>query len=114
LSFLTITSSHAYFSTGKYQEAHDAYQNGLKLDPNNEVMKSALVNCKSKLNTQSAASSAGAAPRGMPGMPGLGGGPGGMDFGSLMSNPAIMNMANQLMGSGALNDIMSNPQFANM
>ena len=45
---------------------------------------------------------------------GGGGGGGGFDLGSLMNNPALMNMARQMMQSGALNDIMNNPNVAEM
>src|SRR4051812_17747617 len=51
---------------------------------------------------------------GLGGSGGGGGGGGGFDIASLMSNPALMNMASQMMQSGALNDIMNNPNVTEM
>ena len=51
---------------------------------------------------------------GLAGLGGGGGGGGGFDLGSLMNNPALMNMARQMMQSGAFNDIMNNPNVAEM
>lgn len=52
--------------------------------------------------------------RGM-GMGGGGGGAGGMpDLASLMSNPMMMNMAQQMMANGGLQGLMQNPAVANM
>ena len=63
-----------------------------------------------------------AAPAGMPDMAGMsemlrgmGGGGGGMpDIASLMSNPALMGMAQQMMGNGGLENLMRNPAVAGM
>src|SRR5438309_2350398 len=52
---------------------------------------------------------------GLAGLAGAGGGGGGGgDLASLMNNPALMNMARQMMQSGAFNDIMNNPNIAEM
>src|SRR3954462_10809995 len=93
-------ASHAYFSLEKYQEAVDAYEKGLSLDPQNPTMKSSLATAQAKLQEQSTE-----APQG---------GLGGMDLGSLLSNPAIMGMAQQMMQSGALDQLMNNPNMAQM
>ena len=97
--------SHAYFSLGKYQEAVEAYEKGIALDPNSELMKQSLATAKSKLASGGSAtvndsndSLTEAAPRetgagGFPGFPGAGG-PGGMDIGSMLNNPNFMNMGN--------------------
>ena len=46
---------------------------------------------------------------------GAGAGAGGMpDLASLMSNPAMMQMAQQMMANGGLERLMSNPAVANM
>lgn len=51
---------------------------------------------------------------------GMGGGAGGAggggmpDLASLMSNPALMSMAQQMMANGGLERLMSNPNVANM
>ena len=105
----------AYYSTGEYAKAAEAYEKVLELDPANEAAKKSLQTARSKMSldvTDSSPTSdttrSSAAPGGNPlaGFPGLGGAGGGMpDLASLMSNPALMNMAQQF---------MSNPQMAGM
>ncbi|KAI3649546.1 hypothetical protein MP228_005178 [Amoeboaphelidium protococcarum] len=94
----------AYYSLGKYEDAVKAYEKSLELDPSNEVTKNSLSTARQKARsgTSSNRSAPGANPLG-----GAGGFPnlGGMDLNALMSNPAIMNMAQQ---------VMSNPQMASM
>ncbi|KAI1295244.1 hypothetical protein EDD11_007882 [Mortierella claussenii] len=114
---------HAYFSVGKYQEAVAAYEKGLALEPNNATMKSSLATARTKARDNEVAPSAragagagaGGLPAGFPDLSALGGGAGGMpDLAGLMSNPALMNMAQQMMQSGALNSLMSNPAMQQM
>ena len=87
----------------------------MELDPNNATLKSSLATAKSKLNTGSversgpAETSAGAG-----GLPNFGGAGGMPDLGALLNNPALMNMAQQMMQSGALDNLMSNPNVARM
>lgn len=89
----------------------------MELDPNNATLKSSLATAKSKLNTSSversvpAEASAGAGAGGLPNFGGAGGMP---DLGALLNNPALMNMAQQMMQSGALDNLMSNPNVARM
>ncbi|KAF9115684.1 hypothetical protein BGX27_006928 [Mortierella sp. AM989] len=114
---------HAYFSVGKYKEAVTAYEKGLALEPNNATMKSSLATARSKARDNEVApsarsapsSGAGGLPAGFPDLSALGGGAGGMpDLAGLMNNPALMNMAQQMMQSGALNSLMSNPAMQQM
>ncbi|KAG0347566.1 hypothetical protein BG004_007470 [Podila humilis] len=114
---------HAYFSVGKYKDAVSAYEKGLALEPNNATMKSSLATARNKARdnevspaTRSApGAGAGGMPAGFPDLSALGGGAGGMpDLASLMNNPAMMNMAQQMMQSGALNNLMSNPAMQQM
>lgn len=114
---------HAYFSVGKYKEAVTAYEKGLELEPDNQTMKSSLATARTKARDNEVAPSArggpgagGAGlPPGFPDLGGLGGGAGGVpDFASLMSNPAVMNMAQQMMQSGALDSLLSNPAMQQM
>lgn len=91
---------HALFSSGKYDEAVDAYQQGLLVDPDNKLMQSGLETAKSQAaksgsgasSSQSPATTRGAtdsgaggagAGAGMGGFPGMGGG-GMPDLASLM------------------------------
>ncbi|KAG0309332.1 hypothetical protein BGZ98_003447 [Dissophora globulifera] len=118
---------HAYFSVGKYTEAVSAYEKGLTLEPNNATMKSSLATARTKARDNEVAptarggagagagAGAGGLPAGFPDLSALGGGAGGMpDLASLMNNPALMNMAQQMMQSGALNSLMSNPAMQQM
>ncbi|KAF9133053.1 hypothetical protein BGW39_010743 [Mortierella sp. 14UC] len=115
---------HAYFSVGKYKEAVTAYEKGLTLEPNNVTMKSSLATARTKARDNEvtpaprsggAGAGAGGLPAGFPDLSALGGGAGGMpDLASLMSNPALMNMAQQMMQSGALNNLMANPAMQQM
>ncbi|KAM0786355.1 hypothetical protein ACM66B_001826 [Microbotryomycetes sp. NB124-2] len=114
---------HALFSSGEYQEAVEAYEKGLELDPSNATMKSSLATAKGRLPKPEASASddAGSAPVSSRGAPGAGAGaggfpglPGGMDLASLMNNPAIMQMAQQMMSNGGLEQLMNNPMLRNM
>nr|XP_019046436.1 cytoplasmic protein [Kwoniella bestiolae CBS 10118]OCF25366.1 cytoplasmic protein [Kwoniella bestiolae CBS 10118] len=124
---------HAHFSTGDYPSAVQAYEDGLKLDPSNTNMKTALATAKSKLaesSTNSVADreppSGGAGAGGAGGMPdlsslasmlgGAGGGNGGgmPDLASMMRNPQLMAMAQQMMANGGLERLMQNPALRGM
>ncbi|WWC94299.1 hypothetical protein V866_001141 [Kwoniella sp. B9012] len=121
---------HAHFSTGDYLSAVKAYEDGLKLDPSNSNMKTALATAKSKLAESSTNSVAdreppagGAGAGGMPDLSSLasmlggagGGNGGGMpDLASMMRNPQLMAMAQQMMANGGLERLMQNPALRNM
>lgn len=46
---------------------------------------------------------------------GMGGGGGGMpDIASLMQNPMLMQMAQQMMANGGMDQLLQNPSVANM
>ncbi|KAG0035968.1 hypothetical protein BGZ82_004889 [Podila clonocystis] len=113
---------HAYFSVGKYKDAVSAYEKGLALEPNNATMKSSLATARNKARdnevTPAARSGpspgAGGMPAGFPDLSALGGAGGMPDLAGLMNNPALMNMAQQMMQSGALNNLMSNPAMQQM
>jgi hypothetical protein len=51
---------------------------------------------------------------GMPDLSALGGGLGGLDLGSIMSNPGFMQMASQFMSNPAFSSMLQNPQMAEM
>lgn len=121
---------HALFSSGEYEEAVQAYEKGLELDPANATMKSSLVTAKARVQTASSRDAdddeegsgsvaRGAVPgAGFPGLPagfpGMGGAGGMPDMASMMQNPAIMQMAQQLMQSGGLESLMQNPMLQQM
>jgi small glutamine-rich tetratricopeptide repeat-containing protein alpha len=121
------SSSHAQYSLEDFKAAANAFERGLKLDPNNAGLKSGLHNAKSRISTSDGASTSPTerstpSPGGGPGLAGMaemlgsmGGGGGGMpDLASLMNNPQFMSMAQQMMASGGLEQLMQNPSVANM
>lgn len=117
---------HGLFACGRYQEAFEAYEKGLELDPTNALMKSGLET--TRLHVQKAGGSASAstpdassrevdagAGGDMGGFPGMGGGAGGMpDLSALMNNPMIAQMAQNMMGNGGLEQMMNNPMIQQM
>jgi len=113
---------HAYFSVGKYKDAVSAYEKGLALEPNNATMKSSLNTARNKARDNEVSPAArsaptpgaGGMPAGFPDLSALGGAGGMPDLAGLMNNPALMNMAQQMMQSGALNNLMSNPAMQQM
>lgn len=108
-------SSHAYFSLGRYSEAAKAYEKAVELDPGNASLKSSLSTARSRasesedgqtsrdVGASSPPPAGGANPfAGLAGLAGLGGGAGGAggmpDIASLLQNPQLMQMAQQMMG----------------
>jgi len=87
----------AYFNDEIYDKAIEAYENALKLDPANQPYKAQLDSAREKLSTRNTS---------QPGAPPAPPNPlGGMDLSALLSNPAVMSMAQ---------NFMSNPQVQNM
>jgi len=108
--------SHALFSSGRYQEAVEAYEKGVEVDPTNALMKTGLETARqhardadkpaspssSSRDVSSAAEGAGAG-----GFPGMGAGAGGMpDLSAMMNNPMIAQMAQSMMQNGGLEQMM--------
>lgn len=87
----------AYSSLQKHKEAKESYQKALEMEPDNESYKNNLQVAEEKLAQPS-----------MNNM-GLGGGAlPGMDFSSLLCNPAFMNMAHQMLSNPDLQDLVGN------
>lgn len=82
------------------------------MDPGNTTLKSSLATAKAKANAGSVERSA--EPSTPTGLPNLGGAGGMPDLGALLNNPQLMNMAQQMMQSGALDNLMNNPNIARM
>ena len=123
---------------GDFKAAADSFQRGLDIDPTNASLKTGLSNATARIvpdedempplePSQAARDiSAGAGAGGAPNMGGMadmlrnmgmggGGGGGGMpDLASLMNNPQMMAMAQQMMANGGLERLMQNPGVANM
>jgi small glutamine-rich tetratricopeptide repeat-containing protein alpha len=102
------TLRHAKFSLGEYQDAIEAYESGLELDPNNANMKTSLDTARSRfaevkpstaVDREPPRSASSDATGGMPDlsalasmMGGAGGGGGMPDLSSMMRNPQLMAM----------------------
>jgi len=136
---------HARWSKGDSRGAMEAYKAGIDAEGNggSEIMKRGYETAKKKVEEDENVSSPGAdalprasSPRGgagaggMPdlsslasmlggggGAPGGGGmgGPGGLDLGSIMSNPMFSKMAENLMSNpGLMQNLMNNPRLKEM
>ncbi|KAL1665523.1 putative stress-induced protein STI1 [Schizophyllum commune] len=129
---------HAQFCLGDFQQAADAFERGLKLDPSNASLKSGLQNAKARIAEEPAASTsavpeAGGSGGGMPDLssmanmmrgmgggggagagPDAGGAPGMPDIAAMMQNPQMRKMAEDMMKNGTLQQLMSNPAIMNM
>lgn len=131
LSFLTPHTRHAHYSLGQYSEAASAFQRGLDVDPSNANLKQSLTNAQARVPGASPPTSTSPPPPGseartpdlsaLAGMFGGAGGGGGSgagggmpDLASLMQNPALMGMAQQMMANGGMERMMQNPAVANM
>lgn len=125
--------SHAQYSLGDFKAAASAFGRGLEIEPSNASLKSGLQNARARTvdsdedaerSSPSGAPAAGAgAGAGLGGMADMlrnmggapGGGGGGMpDLASLMNNPQLMAMAQQMAANGGLANLMQNPGVANM
>lgn len=92
-----------------FQKAKSSYEKALTIEPSNATYQANLDLANGRLQLNAAPTST-ALPTGVPVMPpGTGGGGlpmmGGLDLSSLLSNPAVMNMAQSF---------MQNPQMQNM
>jgi len=119
-----------------YQGAAASFRRGLEIDPANSGLKSGLLNAEARIEPDASLESADdiapttspAADTGMGGgmadilrnlnfggdADAPGGGGGMPNIASLMNNPAMMQMAQQMMANGGMERLMSNPSVANM
>ncbi|KAJ2830463.1 Small glutamine-rich tetratricopeptide repeat-containing protein 2 [Coemansia furcata] len=104
----------AYFGMGNYEDAISAYEKGLKQDPTSQAMRSALETAQSKLEAASGTNAVRSAPATSAAASAPEASSGGFDFASLMSNPALMNMAQSMMSNGGLDRLMSNPAISQL
>jgi small glutamine-rich tetratricopeptide repeat-containing protein alpha len=121
---------HAQYSLGDFKASASAFERGLKLEPGNAGLKSGFQNSQARIvsDDTSSANESSSAPdpnpaAGFGGMAdmmrnigmGSGGGSGGMpDIASMMNNPQLMAMAQQMAANGGLANLMQNPRVADM
>lgn len=94
----------AYASLNQHERAKECYQKAVELDPENQSYINNLRVAEEKLREMS--NQGNGDPRRPSGGP-SGGGGGGLDFGSLLNNPTLMNMAATLMQDPNMQNIMS-------
>ena len=92
----------AYSSLDKYNEAKDSYLKALEIEPDNESFKNNLQIAEEKLTQQFSRlrNSSSSIPN--------------MDLSSLLSNPALMNMARQMLSDPTMQNMMSNLMTGNV
>ncbi|KAJ1991244.1 Small glutamine-rich tetratricopeptide repeat-containing protein 2 [Dimargaris cristalligena] len=122
--------AHAYYGLKQFDLAVKAYDQCLELEPNNANIitsrsvaqrrleeSDAAISPRSEGSDSQAATTTSSADGSSSANTGEAGarGPGaGMDFNGLLNNPALMNMASQMMGNGGLANLMSNPAIRQM
>ena len=83
------------------------YQKAVAMEPNNESYISNLQIAEEKLKQNEGAGDRPAGIPGMPGMPGMGGMPNipGLDVGSMLNNPGLMSMAQQMLSNPSMQQL---------
>lgn len=88
----------AYASLNDHYRARDCYKKAVELDPSNESYKSNLSIAEEKVAEMERQDPLSA----------LAGGLGNFDIGSVLQNPALMQMASQVMADPAMQNLMTN------
>lgn len=109
---------HALFASGRFAEAAEAYEKGVEVDPSNKLMKTGLDASKAKMAEGGSKDAVASTPapnvnNDAGGFPGAGAG-GMPDLSSLMNNPMVSQMAQQMMQNGGLEQLMNNPMLRQM
>merc|ERR1712128_346421 len=94
----------AHSSLEKHKEAVENFKKASELEPDNDSYKSNLQIAEDKVKSGVSPGMGGAPPM-FPGMGGMGG-PGGLDLGSFLNNPALMNMATTMLSDPNMQQMM--------
>lgn len=94
----------AYSSLEKHKEAKESYQKALEIEPDNESYKNNLQLTEEKLAQQGVSNM---------GLSGTSGSLPNMDLSTLLSNPALMNMACQMLSDPNMQNMMSSLMSGN-
>jgi small glutamine-rich tetratricopeptide repeat-containing protein alpha len=96
----------AYYFLEKFQDAVDAYERAVEIEPDNKSLQDSLRQARTKAKKSAAKSSVvPSAEESVPGMPNLGG---------LMNNPNMKRALDQMGGSAGLSSLMKDPQMMAM
>jgi small glutamine-rich tetratricopeptide repeat-containing protein alpha len=99
----------AHLALGEPEEAVVAFEKALELEPKDFNIKASLEAARRAVSGDSDELAETASSANQPNSP-----LGGMDFSSFMNNPNFMSMAQQMMQSGALNDMLKDPKTKDM
>lgn len=92
----------SYHNLNNFQKAKENYSKALELEPGSTFYQTSLAQVEEKLKeSQGETGNARPAPGGFPSL-------GGLDLGSLLTNPAIMNMAQTFMSNPGVQQMMTN------
>lgn len=91
----------SYHNLNNLQKAKESYTKALELDPGSTFYQTSLSQVEEKIRESQ---EGGTRPASAGGFPGLGG----LDLGSLLTNPAIMNMAQNFMSNPGIQQMMTN------
>lgn len=94
----------AYSKMNKHEQALEAYQNAIRIEPDNQDYKNNMSVTQQRLEElRSAPAGTGAAG----GLPNLGAaGLGGLDFAAALNNPALVSMATRMMGDPSIQNML--------
>ena len=98
----------AHLALGEPEEAVVAFERALELEPKDVYIKASLEVARRAASGESEELTE-PAPKASSST-----GPAGLDFSSFMNNPNFMSMAQQMMQSGALNDMLKDPKTKDM
>ena len=101
-------AGNAHLVLGEPEEAVTAFEKVLELEPQDTTIKAALAQARKAAGHEEVQS-----PSTASNSP-LSSGLNGLNLGSLMSDPNFMSMANQMMSSGALDNLMKDPNAKKM
>lgn len=104
----------AHLALGEPEEAIVSFTKALELDPKDVNAKASLESARRILSGESEQISQSTTPSASASAPQFPGMPAGMDFANIINNPQFMSMAQQMMQSGALNDILKDPKSKEM
>ena len=104
----------AHLALGEPEEAIIAFTKALELDPKDSNVKTSLETARRSASGESSEEVSKPAPASSSKSPQFPGMPAGMDFSNIMNNPQFMSMAQQMMQTGALNDMLQDPKTKEM
>ena len=93
----------AYSKMNKHELALGAYQNALRIEPDNQDYKNNMQVTQQRLEEMQQQGTA--STTGLP--PGLGAGLQGIDFAAALNNPALVNMASRMMNDPSIQNVLS-------